>query len=207
MTQEEFVWTKQAGHIWNKHLHKGLVKLGFQESTIDECVYYQGSTILLCCVDDTILINPDNEAIEQVICELKDLKFNVTDEGQIKDYLGVRIKRLSDGKIKMSQPHLIQQILEDLNLKQRNCNLIKPRYQTESQDIPAPSTATPMGYQLRTTQRELVLLISHWQAQLPREVLTSGFSIHSSQHSQVLFRPKDVTFASSQTYWTLSSWY
>jgi hypothetical protein len=83
---------KQAGRVWNKHLHKGLVKLGFTQSNVDECVYYRNSTILLCYVDDTILIDPDDTEINKVIQQLKDLQFNVTDEGQIEDYLGVRIQ-------------------------------------------------------------------------------------------------------------------
>jgi hypothetical protein len=31
---------KQAGRVWNKHLHKGLIKMGFLQSKIDECVYF-----------------------------------------------------------------------------------------------------------------------------------------------------------------------
>jgi hypothetical protein len=121
-------------------LHKGLIKLGFRQSAIDECVYYRDSTIFLCYVDDTILIDPSDKAIDNIIQELKDQKFNVTDEGQIEDYLGVRIEKLKDGRIKMSQPHLIQQILQDLNLEQRDRSSKEVRYQAKSQNIPAPST-------------------------------------------------------------------
>jgi histone deacetylase 1/2 len=131
---------KQAGRVWNKHLHKGLVKLGFKQSNVDECVYYRNSTILLCYVDDTILIDPDDTEINKVIQQLKDLQFNVTDEGQIEDYLGVRIQRLDNGQIQMSQPHLIQQILEDLNLEQSAHSQGSSRYTAKTQSIPAPST-------------------------------------------------------------------
>jgi hypothetical protein len=86
--------------------HKGLIKLGFKQSSVDECVYYRNSTIFLCYVNDTILIEPSDEVINNVIQELKDQKFNVTDEGQIKDYLRVRIEKFSDGRIKLSQPHI-----------------------------------------------------------------------------------------------------
>ena len=41
----------------------------------------------------------------------------MTDEGDLADYLGVKIQRLSNGTIKLSQPHLIEQILEDLGFK------------------------------------------------------------------------------------------
>ena len=62
---------KQAARVWTKHLHKGLIKIGFTQSTIDECVYYYcGSTIMLCYVDDTILIDPHDEPIDNMIAKL-----------------------------------------------------------------------------------------------------------------------------------------
>jgi hypothetical protein len=51
---------KQAGRVWNQFLHRGLTELGFKQSSVDECVYYRGTSILLCYVDDTILIDPSN---------------------------------------------------------------------------------------------------------------------------------------------------
>jgi hypothetical protein len=74
---------KQAGCIWNQFLHKGLTKLGFEQSTLNECVYYRGISILLCYVDDTILIDPSNREIDKIIKQLQDIKFNVQDKGQI----------------------------------------------------------------------------------------------------------------------------
>jgi hypothetical protein len=128
---------KQAGRVWNKHLHKGLVKMGFTQSKIDECVYYRNSTIFLCYVDDSVLIDPDKENIDKVFAELKALKYGVTDEGQIDDYLGVKIQRRADGSIKLSQPHLIDQILEDLNLLHSDS---ESKYKPKSQETPANST-------------------------------------------------------------------
>jgi hypothetical protein len=72
-------------------VHKGLTDIGFKQSEVDECVYYQGTYTLLCYVDDTILIDPSNKEIDKIIQQLKDHKFDVQDEGQIEDFLGVRI--------------------------------------------------------------------------------------------------------------------
>ncbi|KAI2512304.1 hypothetical protein MHU86_2180 [Fragilaria crotonensis] len=37
---------KQAGRVWNQYLVRKLVKdLGFQQSAVDECVFYRGSTL------------------------------------------------------------------------------------------------------------------------------------------------------------------
>jgi hypothetical protein len=78
---------KQAGRIWNNSLHKRLTDIGFKQSKVDECVYYQGTSILLCYVDDTILIDPSNKEIDKIIQQLRDHKFDVQDEGQIEDFL------------------------------------------------------------------------------------------------------------------------
>jgi Reverse transcriptase (RNA-dependent DNA polymerase) len=129
---------KAAGRIWNQHLHKGLTQLGFKQSSIDECVYYQNKTIFLCYIDDTILIDPDDEQIDKVIQELKGLQYDVTDEGSIEDYLGVQIQQLPSGQIKITQPQLINSILKDLKLEQTNGK----RYPAKTQPVPASTTVT-----------------------------------------------------------------
>jgi len=30
---------KQAEHVWNRHLHKGLLQLNFSQSTYDPCIF------------------------------------------------------------------------------------------------------------------------------------------------------------------------
>jgi hypothetical protein len=132
---------KQAGRVWNRFLHKGLSDLGFEQSKVDECVYYQSSSILLGYVDDTILIDPSNKEIDKIIKQLKEHNFDVQDEGQIEDFLGVRIQHKKDGTIEMSQPHLVQQILQDLALLPPNGATTKPsKYAPKSIDTPAAST-------------------------------------------------------------------
>jgi Reverse transcriptase (RNA-dependent DNA polymerase) len=55
---------KQAGCIWNKHLHKHLVELGWTQSKIDDCLYYKGDILFLVYVDDGILVSPCNKHIQ-----------------------------------------------------------------------------------------------------------------------------------------------
>ena len=38
---------KQAGRVWYLHLRKNLMKLGFQPSQHDECVFYYGKTVFI----------------------------------------------------------------------------------------------------------------------------------------------------------------
>jgi hypothetical protein len=55
-------------------------------------------------------------------------EFKITDEGDLTEYLGVLVEKQADGRTKLSQPHLIKEILDDLWLKE----------QTKSKPTPAP---------------------------------------------------------------------
>mgnify|MGYP000037346529 CR=1 FL=1 len=64
-------------------------------------------------VDNGIFADPDKKEIEGLIKELQK-EFNVTDEADLKEYLGVFVEKQADGRTKLSQPQLIKQILNDL---------------------------------------------------------------------------------------------
>jgi hypothetical protein len=93
--------------------------------------------MILVYTDDCILIDTKSKAnIDSLIAELQ-RDFNVEDEGDLEDYLGVRVTRLKDGSIKLDQPHLIDSILQDLNLTDENG---APRTGVTSRETPALST-------------------------------------------------------------------
>jgi hypothetical protein len=122
--------TKQAGRVWNQHLVDGLVgKLKFKQSKVDECVFYRGTTILLIHVDDGVLCGPSDSEIQTILIELAGL-FDITDEGEIDTYLGVKIARPTPDTIELTQRHLIQQILDDVGMKSN----------TKTKDKAAPSS-------------------------------------------------------------------
>jgi hypothetical protein len=80
---------KQAGRVWNQHLVRGLIKIGFEQSEIDECVFYRSKTIFVVYVDDGIFAGPDSKEIDQAIDDLRSAGFDVEDKGNIKDYLKI----------------------------------------------------------------------------------------------------------------------
>ena len=60
-------------------------------------------------------------------------RFDITDEGAVDEYLGVKVTHLEDGTISLTQPHLIDSIMiADLGFKAN----------TKGKDTPAPSTAS-----------------------------------------------------------------
>jgi hypothetical protein len=106
---------KDAGRTWYLFLKDGLEQLGFQQSQQDECVFYRGKTIFLVYTDDAIILDPEESGIDKCIKDLSST-FTIEDKGTIEDYLGVQIKRLPDGSYKLTQPQLIDSILQDLGL-------------------------------------------------------------------------------------------
>jgi len=48
------------------------------------------------CTDDSILVGPDKDELKQVIADIKSAGLDVTEEGDIEDFLGVNIDRVDD---------------------------------------------------------------------------------------------------------------
>ena len=78
----------------------------------------------------SLIAGPYNEEIDEIIADIKKAKLDITVEGTIEDFLGINIDRQKDGTIKMSQPHLIDQLIGDLKFQEN----------TKSKDTPARSS-------------------------------------------------------------------
>ena len=112
---------KQAGRVCNKYLEKKLIEsVGFKKSKIDECVYYKGRTIYLLYTDDSILAGPCQKEIDSIINDIKNADLNITEEGDIQDFLGINIQKRKNGEIELTQPHLIDQIIKDMSMDKEN---------------------------------------------------------------------------------------
>ena len=108
---------KQAGKVWYQYVAQKLIKeVGFVQSEIDECIFYKGSVIYALYTDDSILAGPDENERKKVVQEIKNAKLDITEEGDLEDFLGVNIERREDGSVNLSQPNPIKQILKDLGL-------------------------------------------------------------------------------------------
>ena len=123
---------KQAGRVWNKYLEKKLIEsVGFKKLKIDECVYHKGNTIYLLYTDDSILAGPCQKEIDNIIKDTKNADLNITEEGNIQDFLGINIQKGKEGEIELTQPHLIDQIIKDMSMDKENVKV---------KDIPAMSS-------------------------------------------------------------------
>ena len=98
-------------------------KVGFKQSSVDDCVFYNGNMMYMLYTDDSILDGPHKDAVDQVIQDIQDAKLNITIERYPQYLLGMNIDSRQDGSIHITQPHLINQILEDLSMGKK----VKPK--------------------------------------------------------------------------------
>ena len=110
---------KQAGRVWNKYMDQGMKSIGFTPSKFDPCLYYRQSIIFLVYIDDCIVFGPNDKAIDEVVKDLRlsSKNFTLDDQGEVGDFLGIQIQTRDDGTIVLTQPHLIDSIIQDLHLQ------------------------------------------------------------------------------------------
>jgi Reverse transcriptase (RNA-dependent DNA polymerase) len=111
---------KQAGRVWNHYLVDHLQQVGFVQSEHDPCVFYKGKSIYILYTDDSILAGPDEQELDNIIQQMKDVGLKITSEGGIEDFLGITIERKSNGSFLLTQKRLIDSILHDLGLNRSN---------------------------------------------------------------------------------------
>ncbi|MGH3053588.1 MAG: reverse transcriptase domain-containing protein, partial [Gaiellaceae bacterium] len=87
--------------------------------------------ICLVYVDDCLFFAKTNASIDKMIANLKK-DFDLTVEADVSTYLGIKIKNTEDGCMELSQPYLIERVLEATHMT--NCN-----------GKATPAVTTPIG--------------------------------------------------------------
>ena len=121
---------KQAGRVFNQFVDEALQDLKFKPSEHDPCVYYKRNMVLMLYVDNCMIIAKYPRDVQKLIRDLEAKDHKIDDEGDLDEFLGVQCDRFEDGRIKLSQPYLIQQIIDDVKFKPNTKTLEKPGKQT-----------------------------------------------------------------------------
>ena len=66
--------------------------------------------------DDSILTGPNKRELGDIIEQMEQTGLKMTYEDGVEDFLGVHVDHKADGSIHLTQPHLIQSILDYLHL-------------------------------------------------------------------------------------------
>jgi hypothetical protein len=93
--------------------------------------------ICVVYVDDTIIAGPDADKIEELITSLGIAKeeqhhtFELRDEGEVRDFLGIRIEKGPNNSFILSQSGLISKVLKTVDMEE--CN-----------SVATPASTTPL---------------------------------------------------------------
>lgn len=112
---------KQSPLQWYKTISSHLLSIGFQCCIADKCLFMKNNILLLVYVDDIILCGPDENQLTKIVKDLEK-RFEVTDIGNLKDYLGIEIVDKGE-HFELNQSKYIRKIMMEFNMI--NC---KPTY-------------------------------------------------------------------------------
>ena len=120
--QKNLYGLKQAGHNWFGKLSSALGNLSINPSKVDPCVFIREDVIALVYVYDCLIFLRDKDKINQLIDKIKNKeKLDLTDESDVKKYLGVEIERNKEDKsITFKQTFLFQKSIELAGLSDSN---------------------------------------------------------------------------------------
>jgi len=77
--------TRQATRGWLIHLQDGLIHQGFQQSTINPCLFFWNECILVVYTDDCLIFGPTAHQVQAILQSLQQT-FLLKDEGEIKAF-------------------------------------------------------------------------------------------------------------------------
>jgi hypothetical protein len=118
---------KQAGQVWNSYLVSKLQEINCNQSLIDDCVFYRGDVIFIVYANDGIFLGSFDEKLSGIINEMRNLELDIKDQGHPADYVGVNIKHIKAGSIKLSQQALIDTIIVDADLNASKVKAVPPK--------------------------------------------------------------------------------
>jgi hypothetical protein len=95
-SSQTFTGKSKLGVYGIHFLVKKFLSLGFQQSLIDDCVFYRDDVIFIVYVDDGIFLGPDDCKLTNVIKEIKKTGLDIEYQGHPADYVGVTITKHSN---------------------------------------------------------------------------------------------------------------
>jgi hypothetical protein len=113
-----------APKLWYEHLTGAILDLGFQQSSYDQCLFFQENIMIAVYVDDCGIAASDQKHIDALIAGLRSRGFTLHIEGKFEEFLGIGIDRGPDfiGRIHMTQKGLIKKVIHYTGMDECNPN-------------------------------------------------------------------------------------
>jgi hypothetical protein len=135
----------QAGNNWFDALHSALINLGFCQSSHDPCLFIHKDCLLLVYVDDCLLFGKMDDILDSIVTSLQK-DFVLTSQGSVSAYLGIDIRRTSDGFLELVQPGLINKIITACGLQDQSSQHNTPTNMILTADLTGPSREHSWNY-------------------------------------------------------------
>ena len=113
-----------APRLWYLCILKALKELGFKQSVHDPCLLFKKGMIVVLYVDDAGIGAKSKAAVDELVQQLKDKGFELTQEGSFSEFLGIDFVARHDGSIVLTQTGLIDKVLAASGLEDCKPNLM-----------------------------------------------------------------------------------
>ena len=135
--------------LWYEHLHNSLLKDGFKQCDYDPCLWLKPNMIIFLYVDDCGVAAPNQKDINNFVEWLNKAGFKLTQDGDFGEYLGIKFNMNSqDNTITMSQPGLIQKVIEAAGMSDCNPNCTPAAQVCLGSDVDRPPMKEKWSYPL-----------------------------------------------------------
>jgi hypothetical protein len=126
---------KQSPRIWYQTLSDFVETLRFKPLNVDVGVFVRGTTYIAVYVDDLLIAGPDKGEIRQIKSALNK-KFEMTDLGPCRYYLGMSVRRdMRNKAIFLSQRVYVEKVLREFDINERN-PVTTPLNMSKFQSVP-----------------------------------------------------------------------
>ena len=149
--------------------------------------------IVLTYMDDCLIFSDEKEKMDCLLDNLRQT-FKLTDESEdVKAYLGTNVQKTSNGTITMTQPALIQQILQALELNGDN---VRTHYTPANMILFKDNKGNP---RLQSWKQKC-----YRYADVRGDINTARYCICSAPMCKIQHRSTKMPRRSSQTNWEVS---
>ena len=147
--KKSFYGLSIAPRLWYKHLRNALLKDGFKQCDYDPCLWLKPNMIIFLYEDDCRVAAPNQKDIDNFVEWLNKAGFKLTQDGDFGEYLGIKFNVNSqDNTITMTQPGLIQKVIEATGMSDCNPNRTPVAQVCLGSDVDGPPMKEKWSYPL-----------------------------------------------------------
>lgn len=190
---------KQSAKCWNDKINEAILGLGFRRGDADPCLYskMEGEEwiYILLYVDDLLIASRDDKAVDATIEDLQG-KFNISNLGEIKMYLGVQVEKDQNGVFYIHQKNYINKILGEYKMTDAKGSKI-PMDPGYIKEIPGDDKKLPDDNEFRKIIGSLLYLTVNTRPDIAAAVSILGRKVSAPCQRDLVEAKRVLRFLSS----------